>query len=231
MSGTAFPVWVGVPTLAFLFFGFAIWAVPKAADIARSRGGVAALVCLQALMIPLCLALARNIVADALHLPPQSFDVTVALLSVLLIPVTWSALIIVLILLVSLMLTVAVMFAGLAIFCLQMSSILVAPLESLSNRLRVWCMMLYSYQSTTVAHITGAFVVALVGCGLVAGYGALVFDRATIRFAAYILDFSISSDYPDVRQGVPMRLLENGVVVYAKRDGMKIGFEVSSFGK
>lgn len=230
-TGANFPVWIGGPTLVFLFVGFAIWAVPKGIAIGRSRTGVAVLLCLQAVMIPLCLAAARNIVADALHLPPQSFDVTVALLTVLLIPVAWSALIILLIVIASLVLALAAMLIVFAISFFRLSSIFVLPLATLSDRLRVWCVALHSYQTMTVAHMMGALVAALVVCGLLAGYGALVFDRATIRFAAYILDFSVAKDYPGIRHGEPMRLLENGVVVYAKRDGIEITFEVDYFVK
>lgn len=228
-TGTDFPVWLGVPTLIFLFMGFTIWILPKAIAMGNSKIGVAMLVCLQALMIPICLAMARKIIADAVQLPPESFDATVALISVLLIPVAWAVFIITLIVAISLALTVVAAIIVSAIFLLQTLST-VLPFVAANNRFHGWCATLYSYQNRTVERMTGAFVVALVICGLMAGYGALVLDRPTVRFLAYLLDFNIAEDYPGVRHGEPMRLLENGLVVYAKRDGFNVKFNVDHVG-
>ena len=57
-------------------------------------------------------------------------------------------------------------------------------------------------------------------------YCTVVYDARLVSNLAYFLDFSVAPKYPKLSRRSPMRLLENGFVAYATRDGFEVSFEV-----
>lgn len=84
----ALTLFMAVPLLLFMA-GFLIWFVPKLLAFGRSQIGTMPIVVVSTLLAPICLGLARQFVGTVVQLPPQSFDVTVALFVVLFIPIGW----------------------------------------------------------------------------------------------------------------------------------------------
>ncbi|KVD28733.1 hypothetical protein WI84_28015 [Burkholderia ubonensis] len=82
----ALTLFMAVPLLLFMA-GFLIWFVPKLLAFGRSQIGTMPIVVVSTLLAPICLGLARQFVGAVVQLPPQSFDVTVALFVVLFIPI------------------------------------------------------------------------------------------------------------------------------------------------
>lgn len=207
------------PLLLFMA-GFLIWIVPKLLAIGRSQVGTAPLVVVSAVLAPLCLGWARQCVGKDLQLPPQSFDVTVGLLTVLLIPIGWAAVAASILILVFVMSVFAAMTSQVfrplvAMFALTPTGWLARSLEKVE-----------ATERSAFNHGMGAFVSAAVITLLVGSYASAVLNRDVVRLAAYGLDFSYADKYPGIEPGRRIRLLDNGYVAYAERQGLDVQFDV-----
>ncbi|WP_186103323.1 hypothetical protein [Burkholderia gladioli] len=81
--------WLSIIPFGLLSIAYAIGLRSSLSQFIDSRLGVTSRIALQALLVPISLGIARQYVADAFQLPPQSFDATVALLTVLVTPMLW----------------------------------------------------------------------------------------------------------------------------------------------
>jgi|GEM_PF-1706292 len=207
------------PLLLFMA-GFLIWIVPKLLAFGRSRVGTVPIVVLSALLAPFCLGGARQYVGDVLKLPPQSFDVTVALYAVLSLPIAWAAVAVSILLLAFVVFSIAAM----------VSSSVRIPLQSFATNPAGWFARMLgrieSVEGETINHALGGIVLAGVIVFFVALYSTAVLNPDVARLMAYGLDFSHADKYPGIEPGQRIRLLDNGYVVYAERHGFDVQFDV-----
>ena len=207
------------PLLLFMA-GFLIWIVPKLLAFGRSRVGTVPLVVLSALLAPFCLAGARQYVGAAVRLPPQSFDVTVALYAVLYLPIAWAAVAVCILLLAFLVFPIAAM----------VSSSIRIPLQGFATNPAGWFARtlgrIESVENEAINHALGGIVLAGVIVLFVALYSKAVLNQEVTRLMAYGLDFSQADMYPGIEPGRRMRLLDNGFVAYAERHGHDVQFDV-----
>ncbi len=206
--------------------GFALWVVPKLRKAWASSFGKLALTLLHGLVLLLSVILARFLVAEALGLPPQDFDMTVSILTLLLYLPVWILVIagLTFLFFATALVCVAVLFiadhiVSLAILPLQ----LLLPTESrehLSSRRRV-----LGYKGLCL--VMGVAAVSLMAAHTwdwsfaeIRSLGPL------IRLVAYYSDFQEVSLYPGVEVNKRLRLHENGVVSYAERQGWVISISV-----
>ncbi|MFB5153555.1 hypothetical protein WJH60_28615 [Burkholderia orbicola] len=207
------------PLLLFMA-GFLIWIVPKLLAIGRSQVGTVPLIVVSAVLAPLCLGWARQCIGAAMQLPPQSFDVTVALLTVLLIPLAWAAVVALILLLVF----IVSMFSSVTIRTLGQSvGSFVSPA---AGRIPQMLEKVDLVEREAFYHGLGALASAVVIALLFMFYSKAVLNPAAIRLAAYGLDFSQADKYPGIEPGQRIRLLDNGYVAYAERHGFEVQFDV-----
>ncbi|AXF22560.1 hypothetical protein CUJ89_18705 [Burkholderia pyrrocinia] len=207
------------PLLLFMA-GFLIWVVPKLLAIGRSQVGTVPLVVVSAVLAPLCLGWARQCVGMAVQLPPQSFDVTVALLTVLLIPIAWAAVAASILILVFAVSIFAAMTSQ--VFRPLVGTFAMSPTGWLARTLgKIEAAEREAFNHGMGAFVSAAVIVLLFGC-----YASAVLDPAVVRLAAYGLDFSYANRYPGVEPGRRIRLLDNGFVAYAARQGLDVRLDV-----
>ncbi|MDN7720115.1 hypothetical protein [Burkholderia gladioli] len=216
--------WLSIIPFGLLSIAYAIGLRSSLSQFIDSRLGITSRIALQALLVPISLGIARQYVADAFQLPPQSFDATVALLTVLVTPMLWFLL----------AAAVGVVTGTLCIIA-SMAGTLASPLFSplqpvigthpwfidLSQRYR-------DLDRKAIDHAGGSFASAVLIALIVGTCASAILKPNHIRLAAYYADFSIANRYPGLIKGRRMRLLDNGYVVYAERHGSDITIQVQS---
>ncbi|MDS0860938.1 hypothetical protein NUV25_24830, partial [Burkholderia pseudomultivorans] len=211
-----------VPLLLFMG-GFLIWFVPKLLAFGRSQIGTMPIVVVSALLAPICLGVSRQFVGAIVHLPPQSFDVTVALFAVLFIPIGWGIVVSAILLFVCLILIPGVMVVS--SFRPLVGIFAVDPAGWLARTL----VRVAAAERAIGNHAGGALVFGIVFLLSSSFYAAAVMNPAVCRLAAYALDFSYADDYPGILPGQRIRLLDNGFVAYAERHGLDVAFDVKAY--
>ncbi|KVM62541.1 hypothetical protein WJ58_02920 [Burkholderia ubonensis] len=222
LTGRITPILTWAMALPMLLFmaGFFVWITPILRELGKPKIRTIPLVVLSALFAPLCLGLARQYVAVALQLPPQSFDVTVALVTSLFIPVIWAGL------------ATLILMAGFAVSNLiPVTSEVIRPFLTIfavtpEGRPARTLQRLDAIKGSILDHAFGALAVAVAVAMLVAAYAHVVLNPTFIRLAAYGLDFSYASRYPGIQPNRRMRLLDNGFVAYADRQGLDVQIDV-----
>ena len=210
-----------IPSMLLFGIGFVAWAIPNVLARLFSRPWLWLLIGLQAVLFPICVGLARGVVAASLGLPPQSFELTVTLLALLIVPLAWVFLLS-LISLLGVSLGAVAWFLGHAV--VQGAEFLRgfhrAPSHATSG--------LKGKLDRTFEHMMGYLVTLSLVLGLFSFYEGELRRPGMVRLAAYALDFNRVSNYPGVQSNRPMRLLDNGKVAYATRDGWEVLIEVDS---
>jgi hypothetical protein len=206
--------------------GFAAWVSFQLLRLWLSFAGKLALALLHSLVLLLSIIPARFLVAEGLGLPPQDFDVTVALVVVALYLPVWLLVIAVLTLLfyaISLGL-VTLLFIGERVIDLilfmpvRLITGAVAPMQSSLRR------RLSRVMNAGLAHAMGAAAVAIFAAATWEWTFAEMrsVGRPIVRLVAYFADFQRAPLYPGVEPSKRLRLHENGVVSYAERRGGEI---------
>ncbi|WP_321842837.1 hypothetical protein [Paraburkholderia bannensis] len=222
ITSTASFSWAGVIPLLLFMTGFLCWVVPKLWKFSSTRIGVIPFIALHVLLLPVCAAIAKQIVGVVIRLPPQSFDSTVACLAVLFIPIVWA-------LLAGLMFLLAGSFAivltsfGAQIFHffnIFVPSSAAERWAEVQRKCRAWV-------SEFADHAFGAIALGAFLSIFVAAYGTVVTSPQLVRLVAYALDFSSADDYPGIEKQQRSRLLDNGYVAYAHRDSLQVHFKVA----
>ncbi|WP_175759364.1 hypothetical protein [Burkholderia ambifaria] len=213
---------MAVPLLLFMA-GFVIWFVPKLLAFGRSQIGTMPIVVVSTLLAPICLGLSRQFVGWVVQLPPQSFDVTVALFAVLFIPIGWGVVVTAILLFVCLVSILGVIATSsfrplVGIFAVNPAGWLARTLGRVA-----------AAERAIGNHAAGALVFCIVILLSSAFYASAVVNPAVGRLAAYALDFSYADDYPGIRSGQRIRLLDNGLVAYAERNGLEVKFDVKEY--
>jgi len=213
---------LALPTLLLTVAGFLSWLIPIMRRGPIASGWKLLAIGVQAVLIPLCVSMARIVVTAATGLPGQSFDITVALLAVVFVPFAWS-----------------VVAATLALFSICFSGIFFTIWDCLHNLVRPfvvpWSLKMGTIETQrqkakeTSNHVAGFFMTSmlfLLGCS---AYIAFVCDQDFVRLMAYALDFSPMEHYPGVESGRHAKLLDNGLIAYAHRTGFDITITVDKW--
>lgn len=195
--------------------GFLSAVFPALVLICRSPIGLPLLALVHLLVGMLAAMLARDLVADALQLPPHDFDLTVAILTLVYYPPLWLTVATA----ISLLLGILGM---LAMVVLRLPSALLGPLITPSSEGKARSRRL-------LAHSVAAMALAL-SCAQLADI--LHADTKTsgpaARLIAYYVDYHTAAAYPGIPPGEKIRLHENGVVSIARRNRLEVTIEVTT---
>lgn len=207
----------GLFTVAFALgaIGFLSAIAPALVTLWRSPIGLPLLTFAHVLVGLVDAMHARQLVADALQLPPHDFDLTVAILALLYYIPLWLAFAAVITVVLALLGVVAGLLLHVPIQLLKPVAPSVSAWENLPKRL--------------LLHGAAAMIFATV-CGLLAG---LFRAPETVlhpfaRLIAYAADYFPAAAYPGIPDGQKVRLHENGVVSVARRDRLTVTIEVTT---
>jgi hypothetical protein len=206
---------------ALFVAGFLVWIAPQLKLAWQSPAGRFLLTAAHATILFLAIPIARDFAAEALGLPPQDFDLTVAVLTLELYPSLW---------------VLACAFAMLLMFAGLLALSCISSLASWPLLIRAYLFVIrapadQSWQA--VSRRQNRFVTRTAfhafGAALIASGAAVLWDWHTrflmshpdlIRWVAYFVDYHRAPLYPSIDIHARLRLHENGVVSYAvPRDG------------
>lgn len=196
-----------------IVFGFVLWCLPWITRLktAWERPWARVPIILMHLVaLLIATVLSRNLVAASLGLPPQTFDLTVGFLIILLYIPAW-----------------LIMAAGLAViigFSLISIGIAYSLIVSFQHKfvsfVRVfgWGVTHWQKRDSSMMHGVGAFLSSLF---LVAGYAYLdenypVWLSYPVRLLAVKSDFYPVKDYPGFNAGEYIHPLENGMTAFVR---------------
>lgn len=189
-----FPAYKGVhqgllmlASLAFAI-GFSIWCWPTAKMVWSHPAGRALIVILHLFVLLFSAILSKNIVASALGLPPQDFDVSVSFIALLFYIPAWSMVISILV--------------GISAFFLYSLSLLIG----IFNR---------SFKETSVlfGHAVGALAICFYASSVFEfSVKNEKYLHPIVRWVALFGDFQSAGAYPGILPTERIRLHENGVV-------------------
>lgn len=208
-----------LPSMALFCAGFMKWAIPIVLRIFASARSRWLWIIPQTLLFPFCISLARGAVASSTGLPPQFFDLTVALISILFVPLAW------------IFLVAGISLAGAVFGTFSWS------LGRTFARFSEYFKTIYSLSSAPLVpskktggqvsdHLIGYFVTLILLLGLSSVYEEHVRRPDIIRLLVYVLDFNRVTIYPGLKHDVPLRLIDNGKVAYATRTGWNVNIVV-----
>lgn len=203
--------------MAVLIGGFVMWCLPavrwlhKAWDKPFAKTPI---VLLHVFVLLVATVLARSLVAEALGLPPQTFDLTTSFLALFFYLPAW-------------MIVAAVVLAIVGLF-LAVITLLQLPLEGALQQLILFVrafglqVPLRQTRSTVLLHSLGAFAASSL---LLQSYAHLATNYQPwlyplVRIIAIKSDFDPAPLYPGVKSGEHIHPLENGfiAVVQAQAD-------------
>ncbi len=167
--------------------GFIAWCWPLIVRLWRLWIGRVFLVILNALVLLLATALARLSVSASLQLPPQDFDLTVALFALPNYVFVWYFL-----------LSVVTSVTGVTLFLVAGAKVIAGP----RNQHPGWDLL----------HAVGALAVTGLMIGPFEMASKYLLDREFVRLVAYAVDFHEAANYPGVLAKERVRLHENGIV-------------------
>lgn len=172
--------------------GFVAWSSPTLHRYREHQGARAAVVIGHLLVLLLAAAIARNVVALALGLPPQDFDLTVSTLALLFYIPVWA-------LVISLLLgTIAVLLYLFAIVGALLRVDSTHSIRYLAQAIGAFAICVYSAQIFQYSNDHQASLHPLV------------------KWLALFADYQPAEVYPGVARGERVRLHENGVISYAR---------------
>jgi len=208
-----------LPSMALFCAGFMKWAIPSVLRIFASARSRWLWIIPQTLLFPFCISLARGAVAFSTGLPPQFFDLTVALISILFVPLAW------------IFLVSGVSLAG-AVFGTFTWSLgrtfarFVEYFKTICSLSPAPSMPSKNAGGQVSDHLIGYFVTLTLLLGLSSVYEEHVRRPDIIRLLVYVLDFNRVTIYPGLKHDVPLRLIDNGKVAYATRTGWNVSIVV-----
>jgi hypothetical protein len=195
---------------------FVKWIWPWLRKIWHFTVGKLILTWLHAVVLWLAAVYARKLVAEALGLPPQDFDMTVAACTLIFYIPVW--------------LVLFSLLAGIICVILIVFSFLVSIPSSLVLVSMLFPEFIAKQQRRAFRSFTNALGArgAVGAIALVEGQLPAFTKRIepVIRGIAYVADFQEVSVYPGVDTNRKLRLHENGVVSYAEEHGWDISISV-----
>jgi hypothetical protein len=172
--------------------GFVVWCSPTLQRYRSNPAARAVVIIIHLLVLLLSAAIARNVVALALGLPPQDFDLTVSALALLFYIPVWA-----------LVVSLAVGTAAMALY-------LYAILGGFFRKDK-------SHAPRFLAQALGALAICIYSAQAFqysSDHQATLYPLA--RWFALFADYQQMQRYPGVQPSEHVRLHENGVVSYAK---------------
>ncbi|WP_163028964.1 hypothetical protein [Pseudomonas viridiflava] len=207
--------------------GFLLGCLPTIiwmASVWEKPYGKTPVILLHLMVLLISTVLARWAVAEALGLPPQSFDMSVSFLALAFYIPAWMLVIALILVFVG-----TVTFAAIALLSVAMTPVLhlVRPIasayrggaiEQLNGKLQAAS----NHLLLNLFRVVGAIVT---GLSLMAGYAAFShvvqpYFGSSIRWLAVVTDFQSASQYPGVNAGERIHPLDNGfsAVAYEQAD-------------
>ncbi|SEM09986.1 hypothetical protein SAMN05518845_11662 [Variovorax sp. YR750] len=197
LSSGAFSMERGYDTAAYLLsmacfaFGFVVWSMPWLRRAWDHWFGRSVILVLHVFVLLLSAVLSRNIVAEAIGLPPQDFDLSVGFVALAMYPLAWCF--------------VIMIPLGLLAVLFQLGAFVM----STWRRSPDWDVL------RQVGHCVGAFAV-LGGIAFISdGYSTLQkHAHPAIRWIAFFSDYQTAASYPGMSPNERIRLHENGVISF-----------------
>lgn len=178
-------------SLAGFAFGFVAWSLPWLRLVWDHSIGRTAILILNVLVLLLSTALSRNLVASAIGLPPQDFDLSVGFVALSMYPVAWCF--------------VVAIPIGLLAIAFQLAAFFQSLLRGALNRNAI----------RHFGHFLGAFALLMAIAFVADGYSTLQ-QRAypAVRWIAFFADYQTAPAYPGIHTDERIRLHENGVISF-----------------
>jgi hypothetical protein len=162
----------------------------------------------------LSLILARMLITEVLGLPPQDFDVTVRVWTLLFYLPVWAFIFVVL----AFVFVLITFFINIPLSLISSSTILDIFLKK--NR---WKVALDKHVFRNFGHVLGAFMFgSLIAMGLDQFPAVVSSLEPAIRLTAYYADYQMVSRYPGVDVTKKLRVHTNGLVSYAEKHGWDV---------
>jgi hypothetical protein len=181
--------------------GFSIWCRPYVTKVWAHPIGKALVTTLHVLVLILATAFARFVVASSLGLPPQDFDLTVGLITIVFYIPAWS-------------IVISVLLGSIAI------------LWEIVGLLSVYFTRSSGRVAKCFAHMAGSLAICFFSGSV---YQFAMNNEASlhplVKWVAFFGDFQSAPLYPGIREGERIRLHENGVISVAdfKNGNIEIG--------
>ena len=205
--------------------GFLFWVIPLLKAKWKTKAGKWIISILHAAVLFLAIIPSRILVADALGLPPQDFEMTVATLTILIYVPLWVVLVAACTSMVGLLLLLPLLVVGLLSPILAVDGLL-----RLSPRCRSVIQLKWNLICQSAwkfyGHGVGAMVICLLSWHAVDESNTWIANPTLIKWVAYISDFQFAPSYPGIDKAKRLRLHENNVVSYAERDDWNIKITV-----
>lgn len=178
-------------SLAGFAFGFVSWSLPWLRIFWHHAIGRAILLGLNVLVLLLSTALARNVVAAAIGLPPQDFELSVGFVALVMYPLGWCL--------------VFAIPVALLVLAFQLAAFLQGMLGGLRNRTA----------ASLSGHCLGTFALLMAMAIVAEGYSTVQKHiHPAVRWIAFFSDYQIAPAYPGIHVGERVRLHENGVISF-----------------
>ena len=213
--------------------GLTIWARPIVLHAAKSKLSENMLKVLQAFVLVVSVIPARDAVSYSLELPPQDFDLTVAILTLVFCPIIWLGASTVLVL-------IAYLTSIGSMFILSVVSSVLTPIEALASIVKPQGLSIAEkyqekkraisvYSNDIIGHSMGIFAILVLLTHLftwASSFPTRIEDF--VRLVAYFADYHEQDSYPGLIKSTKSRLHENGIVSYAIPTGnLKLNIFVS----
>ena len=200
----AHQVFLFLASLAFAI-GFSIWCWPTARKVWRHPIGKALTVILHLFVLLFAAILARNVVASALGLPPQDFDVSVSFIALLFYIPAWSIVVSIIVAVVAFFLS----FIGLLI--------------GMFNRP-------FKETAKLFGHAAGALAICIYSSSVFDfASDNQNFLYPLVRWVAFLGDFQNAEAYPGVSATERIRFHENGVISIATVEDNTVVIQVRKY--
>lgn len=199
----------GLLFLASLAFaiGFSIWCWPTVKNVWEHPVGRAFIVILHLFVLLLAAILARNIVASALGLPPQDFDVSVSFIALVFYVPAWSMIVSILV--------------GIFAFFLYLVGLLIGAF----NRP-------FKETAKLFGHAAGALAICIYSSTVFdfanKNENSL---HPFVRWVALFGDFQSAEAYPGIGAAERIRLHENGIISVATVENNAVVIQVRKYGQ
>lgn len=170
---------------------------------------------------------ARFAVATATGLPPQDFELSVALITGLLYIPVWFGVVSAILLAVA---TVQFLYAGFMLLTTKLGQQFVCPLVSVQNTVRTWSIKQSEESGRFIKLTVGTvFLSTLLACAFAVLTISIVNQSVFVRWIAYCADYQPMANYPCLASSQRARLHENGAVSIATPNALDVAIHVEIF--
>lgn len=207
-AGAAFPtllvtklVLVILASLAFAI-GFLVWSWPMVRKSWAHPAGRILIVILNLIVLIFAAILARNVVASALGLPPQDFDISVSFMALLFYVPAWSI--------------VLSIVLGISSIFLYFIGLMAGTIDHTGKK-----------TIKLLGHSMGAFAICFFSYS---GFDLInrneTYLYSVVKWVAFFGDFQNANKYPNIAASERVRLHENGVISSATVENNEVVIRV-----